>query len=146
MKPLARSFRAGGLSFSFNHETKELCLPVSHLAQFQLLQEAVSCLSSWWPLCAYFLQMLAALMMLSKDLESDGLMKWWDGSRGPRCYVRKGNESVWVVTAGCGGCQSSGLWATALIMTSQDGTTFDSRSVSTLSLFLAPPCTWQNSC
>lgn len=52
------------------------------------------------------------------------LMKWWDGSRGPRCYVQEGDESVWVVTTGCGGCQTSDLWAAAPIMTSQkDGTT-----------------------
>lgn len=67
-------------------------LPVSHLAQFQLLQEGVSCLSSWGAQCAYLLQILAALVMLKKDPELDRLMKWWDGSRGPRCYVREGVE------------------------------------------------------
>lgn len=33
------------------------------------------------------------LTMLNEEAELDGLMKWQDGNRGPRCCVRAGDEN-----------------------------------------------------
>lgn len=61
LKPVVRCPRAEGLSFSFNHETKEVSLPIPHFAKFRLPQKRVSCLRSQKPWHAYLRQILAAL-------------------------------------------------------------------------------------